>query len=148
VAPNPPPGQGMPWCAPCEIWLVHDEVTDEWISFAEHAGRRPAYQRRQAIAATREIAVAAAPAVSALLPTGWHSHLGEPAHGGRYTLDLHPPARSTRTPTWCHPSAATTGGYGSTTGPAGYAAPCSPQAGPSPRRPRTWPMRSPRRSAP
>lgn len=84
--------QRLPWCTRCEIWLVHDEVTGQWISFAEHAHRQPVYQRRQAIAATRAAALAARPSVEALLPAGWHACLGEPAHSGGYTLDLHPPA--------------------------------------------------------
>jgi hypothetical protein len=83
--------QGIPWCTQCRIWLVHDEVTGEWISFAEHAHRQPVYQRRQAIAATRDAARAAQSTVVALLPAGWRTRLGEPAHGGCYTLDLHPP---------------------------------------------------------
>lgn len=84
--------QGTPWCTRCGIWLVYDEVTGEWISVAEHAHRQPVYQRRQAIAATRDAALAARPDVEALLPDGWHAVVGEPAHAGCYTLDLHPPA--------------------------------------------------------
>ncbi len=56
------------------------------------AHRQPLYQRRQAIAATRDAALAARSSVAALLPAGWRTCLGAPAHGGCYTLDLHPPA--------------------------------------------------------
>ncbi len=83
--------QGTTWCVHCGIWLVHDEMTGAWISFAEHVHRRPVYQCRQAIATAREAALAAQPAVESLLPAGWHSRIGDASHGGCYTLDLHPP---------------------------------------------------------
>ncbi len=84
--------QGIPWCANCGIWLVRDEVTAEWISFAEHAHRQPRYRELEAIAQTGDAATAAQPTVDALLPAGWHSSIAEPSHGGCFTLDLHPPA--------------------------------------------------------
>jgi hypothetical protein len=85
--------QGTPWCEHCGIWLVCDQVTGEWISFAEHAHRQPRYRELQAIAHTRDAATAAQPTAEAIMPSGWHATIGEPSHGGCYTLDLHPPAQ-------------------------------------------------------
>jgi hypothetical protein len=84
--------QAIPWCTQCGIWLVHDEPTGQWVSFAEHAWRQPRVLQLQAIAQTRDAATAAQPTALALLPPGWHTAVGEPAHVGCYTLDLHPPA--------------------------------------------------------
>lgn len=84
--------QAIPWCVHCGIWLVHDEPTGQWVSFAEHAWRQPRALQLQAIAQTRDAATAAQPAALALLPPGWHTAVGEPSHGGCCTLDLHPPA--------------------------------------------------------
>src|SRR5262249_58975681 len=67
--------QGIPWCEHCGIWLVRDEVTEQWVSFAERAHREPDHRHRQAVALTREAAIAAQPAVDALLPAGRPSHV-------------------------------------------------------------------------
>src|SRR5262249_23369170 len=84
--------QGIPWCDHCGIWLVRDERTAQWTSFAEHAHRQPRYGQRKGTARTGDAATAAQPVADALLPAGWHSSLAEPSHGGCSTLDLHPSA--------------------------------------------------------
>ena len=83
--------QRLPWCERCEIWLVLDPATGEWVGFADGERRIRAADDAVVIAVSAHAVGEALPRLTGLVPDGWSLSAGQNLPGALHTLTLTPP---------------------------------------------------------
>jgi hypothetical protein len=80
-----------PWCEPCEIWLVPDPTTGEWVGFAERDHRSRTAENAVAIVASAQVVAETVLQLAALVPAGWNISANQNLPGAVHTIALAPP---------------------------------------------------------
>jgi hypothetical protein len=83
--------RGLPWCQHCEIWLVLDPATGEWVSFAERDRRIREADYMVAVTASATAVAEALPRLTGLVPDGWSVSAGQTVPDTLHVLTLTPP---------------------------------------------------------
>ena len=79
-----------PWCPHCSIWLVHCDLTGQWVGPATRQWRLREAAAEQQITASRGTAEAALPETEALLPAGWRATVDQGLPRATYALRIRP----------------------------------------------------------
>ena len=79
-----------PWCPQCSTWLVHCDLTGQWVTPATRQWRLREAAVEQQIRASRDAAEAALPDAEALLPAGWRVTVEQGLPRATHVLTIRP----------------------------------------------------------
>ena len=83
-----------PKCGACDVWLVHCDLTGQWVSITERTKRQLSFAAALRVLGTRHLAEIGADIGQPFLPDGWTLRATQRVAQAPFALVLRPPNRS------------------------------------------------------